>query len=640
MYLERSQAAHNGVISNIGNSSASNDPKQIPNDANDLLIKGAQVAAAAQELGLSEEETLAAVSRQQRRQNQRQAYELKKNQNTRWAQSQKTLRDEGFDPFMIDRDVIDSNATTEEEAVFGKTDYEMGLRDLDQDYGRDTREPEYEQVGTRTYKRTGKQYPIGNPVRPQERSDFQPEMAPKSALAEIKAQLSADGPSGSIDVMDRLDRSISGGVDTERERFLAAELAQADSARFDPELRQYNDFRAEAESQAIAREFFGGYGSGSMADDAIGRIAEIRKLGGSGVLSQGENAQVVRYDADVPRGYLKPVNGVYVDPNTGNPIAIQGPEVPAAFRGANTPDTSQVQNAPHSTNANTWMQANLPTPMEGGRVFGDYPQVDITLETTNFAQKLRELDGYGLEGLSSNVRSRDELQKAVDFVVARSAQMDKPLYIKDEATGKNVRSADPGVPEVMQLLRMNQGDQSRLASALYQLEMAQDGGRKQAYTSRTAGPTVGVTFDAPEAVDSSQMQSQVARIPKGSTIRGPGGQRQTIVEQLAQLKGTDAQKPFIGQIQGEAPRVNRRKPGNMGSGDELQANIEAQAASRAKGKPVDEQRTRQNVVKARLAEEREKRDSAKRETTKREIAPFVVDRTRPVFGSRIMSNLR
>ena len=107
MYLERSQAAHNGVISSIGNSSASNDPKQIPNDANDLLIKGAQVAAAAQELGLSEEETLAAVSRQARRQSQRRAFKLKKNENVRWAQSQKTLRDEGFDPFFVDNDVID-----------------------------------------------------------------------------------------------------------------------------------------------------------------------------------------------------------------------------------------------------------------------------------------------------------------------------------------------------------------------------------------------------------------------------------------------------------------------------------------------------------------------------------------------------
>ena len=44
-------------------------------------------------------------------------------------------------------------------------------------------------------------------------------------------------------------------------------------------MREYNDNRAEAESQSIAREYFGGYGSGSMADDSIGRIAEIRSLG-------------------------------------------------------------------------------------------------------------------------------------------------------------------------------------------------------------------------------------------------------------------------------------------------------------------------------------------------------------------------
>ena len=115
-----------------------------------------------------------------------------------------------------------------------------------------------------------------------------------------------------------LVESIAGGVDPERERFLAAELAQADAARFDPELRQYNDFRAEAESQAIAREFFGGYGSGSMADDAIGRIAEIRKLGGTGVLSQGENAQVVRYDSDVPRWQPKNPSMVFIS----TPIAV------------------------------------------------------------------------------------------------------------------------------------------------------------------------------------------------------------------------------------------------------------------------------------------------------------------------------
>ena len=84
-------------------------------------------------------------------------------------------------------------------------------------------------------------------------------------------------------------------------------------------------------------------------------------------------------------------DGVFFDPRTNDPIAIQGPEVPPQFRGANTPNTAQSNNAPQPQNAATWMQDNLPTPKEGGRVYGDYPQTDITLTTTNVAQKLREL---------------------------------------------------------------------------------------------------------------------------------------------------------------------------------------------------------------------------------------------------------
>ena len=60
------QALHNDVIVNAGNASASLDPKQIPNDATDQLLKGAAALAAGKTLGLSEEEVLAAVSRQAR----------------------------------------------------------------------------------------------------------------------------------------------------------------------------------------------------------------------------------------------------------------------------------------------------------------------------------------------------------------------------------------------------------------------------------------------------------------------------------------------------------------------------------------------------------------------------------------------
>ena len=639
--LERIQGAHNGVTTNSSNVSASNDPKQVPNDATDILLKGALKAAAGRELGLSEEETLAATSRAARRQKQRDEYKSRNQRLAEWEQKQKTLRDEGFDTGFVDSDLEEKGELA---AAFGQDqgDYYEYQPD-DRQYQGQQIEKLSEQLadmedqdnkGRRRYERGQVRLKTG--VNPAEYDDIadqlaqlKPErddIAPKSALQEILSLIQGtsgrygyDSISGLADVEDRLIRQVQGGVDLDRERFLAAELAQADAARFDPELRQYNDYRAEAESQAIAREYFGGYGSGSMADDAIGRIAEIRKLGGAGALAAGESAQVVRFNDDVSIDAPIVRDGVYFDPRTNNPIAVQGPETPPQFRGANTPNTAQTANAPQPQNAATWLRENLPSPREGGRVFNDYPQVDITLATTNFAQKLRELEGYGLGNVSENIRSADELQRVTDYIIKKAEAKGQPLYLKDEA-GKNRRSANPGVAEVMQLLRMSDIEKQQLANALYQMETAQPSQTRETYQTRAGGPTKGVTFDAPEAIDGNMAATtDLARIPAGSTIAGPDGKRIGIRQALQSLESPGAQKPIIAQVQGEKPRVNRRKPGGMGSGNELAARIDLQARRRAKGKPVDEERLRGNIVKARLAEERENRDSRARADQMSEI---------------------
>ena len=59
---------HNRVISAVGNQSASGDPQQHKHDMNDKLIRAAGGFAAGKTLGMSEEETLAMMSRQLRRQ--------------------------------------------------------------------------------------------------------------------------------------------------------------------------------------------------------------------------------------------------------------------------------------------------------------------------------------------------------------------------------------------------------------------------------------------------------------------------------------------------------------------------------------------------------------------------------------------
>ena len=61
MNLEVNQRLQDQMITLIGNTSASNDPKQIPNDGNDSLLKAANAFALGRTRGLSDEQTFTAV---------------------------------------------------------------------------------------------------------------------------------------------------------------------------------------------------------------------------------------------------------------------------------------------------------------------------------------------------------------------------------------------------------------------------------------------------------------------------------------------------------------------------------------------------------------------------------------------------
>ena len=80
MALEDLQRTHNRVITQLGNISASNDPKQVPHDATEGLIKGAAKLAAGEQLGLTQDETLALISRMSRRQPRADEQPLTENQ--------------------------------------------------------------------------------------------------------------------------------------------------------------------------------------------------------------------------------------------------------------------------------------------------------------------------------------------------------------------------------------------------------------------------------------------------------------------------------------------------------------------------------------------------------------------------------
>ena len=653
MSLERIQARHNSHIANTGNVSASNDPAQQPNDANELLIKGASAAAAGRELGLSEEETLAAVSRQFRRQKRADDRVTREDVLRSFSQAGATVRSDVGGPELKGVNYQDEDEIT---AVFGQTDYEGGLRDLDKDNGVDTSPFEDEEVGKRRIRISNDDtfgeisYPLVNKVRPQEDPFFNPEVAPKSVLQDALSRLQSgtsqygyDAFPGAADVAGRLEEDIS--FDRGADAALGSELVRRDRRRFNPEMIEYNDNRAGAEADSIAREFFGGYGSGNMADESLGNIAEIYRLGNSGMAgaSMFGEAHVVRTANDAIKGQAaRRHDGVFLDPVSGNPIAVQGPQLPSVLAGDRTPSngsSSDALNAPQT--AVNWVAESMPDYREGGRTFGDYPQVDITLQTTNFANKVRDFGKksgtFNLGEASSNIRSIEELQKISELIASKIEGSGRGLTIPDPNNpGQSLPAGNKTISGVMNAIGMTPGEQQQFANAMYQLDAARRSSVNQnptgIYLSRSTkqGPaapfTSDIVFDAGNAMLSSPSQVTPARIPKGSTIRVTNEetgkpQRKSIVKLLSGLSGQGAQEPFFGQVQGEKPRVNRYNRTGETEPEKIDSKLRRGFEGRARrdGKPVDEAALKAQQTKAKLVQEREKRDSRKREEQRKLI---------------------
>jgi hypothetical protein len=121
----------------------------------------------------------------------------------------------------------------------------------------------------------------------------------------------------------------------------------------------------------------------------------------------------------------------------------------------------------------------------------------------------------------------------------------------------------------------------------------------------------------------------VARIPKGSTIRTTDpetgkSRRESIVKLLSQLPSPGAQQPFFGQVQGEKPGVNRYNRTGETEPERIDSKLRKgfEARARRDGKPVDEQALKAQQTKAKLVQERENRDSRKREEQRKLIQEF------------------
>ena len=544
---------------------------------NNALIQSAQFQAARQTLGLSQEEMLEAVSRQQRRQ-ARADQQFDPDQYLRQiAQSEKTTTTNVGRPELDGIKFLDDD---ELDAGFGRDqgqfyDYE---RDVDRQYDDQERKRIKEDLldakeykGSRSKKGLIADLSAELALNPEDI----PVMAPKTVLTSALSDLQRSADRQQQGIGGSIARVFGGsGVDSEtstamdalkvylgNERAADARVGRAtasrDRARFNPEMMEYNDNRADAEAQNIARTQFLGGSDGAMADEAIGRIGEIRRLGAAGSLGGMEQTQVIRQG---PQGTFPNAEEIvdntgrivgYADPVTKAPIALDPAlGISLSTQGANTPDTAQMMNSPQNPQtAREWTASNLPAMVQDtGSTPPRYPQANISKETTNFSNKLRELgiriDSPALQQVSGNIRSIDELEKAATFVNQELERKGDTLFVMDPETRKNIPAGTQVVSGLMQKLGMTSGDEQRLANSMFQLDAARRSSVNQnptgTYLGRTGGPTAGITFDSPQEGFGNV---GIAQQKKGTRVKGTG---EDVVAAMAKLQSPGAAKPYIG----------------------------------------------------------------------------------------------
>ena len=623
------------MITAAGNLSASLDPAQIPNDANDQIIKGATALAAGNELGLSVEETLQAKSRQRRRSRQREEYKNREARRATWEQSQKTLRSEGFEVDSPDTDLM----STMEVDPFGQDQgqyYEYGPEDRQYDQQqRERLKDELADAKDAGDKKGIRALSKELRLNPEDMPITAPKSAMRDALTQLQSGIDAfgyDAFPGSRDAESALQDYLVNN--TELDAAAGRDVVIADRGNYSPLRAAYNDINAQIEAEALLRD--GIDGSGEAALRRTPQLTDVGKALGPGATKVETQDPIV---GEAIRRMGVGTEARHLDPRDGTPLAVQGPELPTQMltRGGtpNNMTSAGMLNAPQS--AKTWIEQTQPDYREGGRVYGDYPNTDITLATTNFANRLRDLEGYGMENVSPNIRSADELQRVVDHVVSTAAARGDKMYNFDPETGKNQIAQNPDIRAVMNKLRMSEPEQSQLAGALAQLEMAKqiqvNQQAKDAYSMRTGGATPNVIFDAPEAIDPREGAARIGRQRKGSSIRvgtttdskgRPKAVRQDIRAAIQGLSDPMASDTSIGIV--DEPRsplssfrqdvIYNRTGETSPEGIEAVLVEKAMRNSRKTGKPVDVEGTKTNIRNAQFVQERA--DRAARDRSERE----------------------
>ena len=617
MALEDRQRQHNQFITAIGNNSSSNNFRQHKADQNNKLIASAEAFAAGKKLGMSEEETLAAISRKLRKQKRADDSVTQLDIERGLVQSAKTL----VDP--ANPAEIQGVSLREEPEVdpFGQDqgqyyEYKDGDSQYVDQQRRNTLDSmadmeARDEMGQRVYDRYGVQ--LKNGVNPGDYDDLAAELetlrgtsasggdrspvAPQSALKDAISRLDSaqaqqsglmskvrgliggnqEEIPGLVGVRGELEDALQAGkVQRGADAAISEAMVKRDNERFSGRRKGYNDVKGQMEAEAIGERL---YGSPTVFDG----IPLVGAQGGGGIIPRGNPGYVTTGQvADETMAAIAAANprqfpvagftdtGIALDPATGNPIGMQGMDI---YQGPNT-DAGSTLNAPMTTRA--WMVEKQPGYREGGRMFGDFPQAGVTAATSLFADRMRGMEGVEegsrpFSNVSPNIRSMSELQRAADAIVANTPG---PFYTKEvnPEGGRMIsrKQQDPDIRGVLGKLRYTPAQEAELANAMYQLEVAQateinQNGKGQ-YFTRTGPmgklePTgFGGTTPGGAQVFFNSPEAIDPRAGQAPVARMNPGQTiegRDIVTAFKGLPSPGAQQPFIGQVADEPPRMNR-----------------------------------------------------------------------------------
>lgn len=387
-----------------------------------------------------------------------------------------------------------------------------------------------------------------------------------------------------------LEDSLTGSQTKIRSEAAARKAAQRDRRQTNLTARKRNDGLAADEASKIAERFTVN-GPGSTADEAIGRIREIRSLGGALPFASHDtvgNFQVVSRENPADWDEAVPLM------RNGRPVAYYGSDM-VELGDINVPGTANALNAPAPSPTQSWVSQNLPTyGKPDGTTFG-FPQVGINEELALFGDRVRGLKGLGLEGMG-NPRSLAEVEKVLSTVVGRSQQQGLKFTRPVEGRPNGVIIDNPTIDDVLYKLGyagefngMPGADRQRLANALYQSQAASvvdvNQSDKQAFAARGERPVQSrsdIRMDVGEMrpdgglplvsvnnekISGKEVKGQLRKISENRildslsdsgelTTRTPSDREVMLPDAARAIAGArearkDAQTPFIGALKGE-----------------------------------------------------------------------------------------